>query len=916
MMKNLILLTLFLLGFTTSVYAQPANDECTGALVIPELSNWCSDTRAYSNQGATPTNFTDTNCFSGNHQDVWFTFIAGATEVTINIFGNTRTAPGGSLRNPEVELLRGDCDGTFNIIRCEADEDGNNAVQLRRGALVVGETYYIRVQGANGNTGDFQLCINNYNPPAEAGSDEQTAGVLCDKSSFTFEKLSGGGIDPDEADNTCLDQDKFGRDLGNSESSSTWFTWTAETSGPLTFVLTPIQETDDIDFALYELPNGINDFTGKILLRCMATACPGPTGLDMMSTDLSEDINCDGGEDGFLQFLDMEAGKSYALLINNFSDSGNGITIEFGQEPGSGTFLGPTADFISDEPDNQVCVGEDIGFEDRSSFPNGNIREWAWSFGVDATPSVGFGPGPHSVVYSSSGIKSVVLSIETDLGCILTKISNFTVLNEAEVEQLLVAPDCGGGSNGSVELNVTGGATPYEFSWNGSPFTQGDNARLSVSEGDFFISVRDGEGCVQSDTILLREPGPALNANIEPVVPPSCTGFDDGQIIISASEGTPPYQYDFGGGLVSDSIFSNVSAGSYPIYVRDAEGCDSDFLIAVEDPPVLQLDIDPMDISCNGLEDGSALAFASGGHGEYTYQWSTGAVGKSVQGLLSGNYSVTVSDKFGCAVEFPFSIAEPAPILINAVDAEDAICFGSPDGTIEVSAAGGVPPYQYSVNGGEFQDDPTFNNLFAGNYRVTVRDAENCTTIFENIIINEPPALTVDAGEDQTVNLGETTTLSASSPFDPVNYFWMGPDTIARPEGPVIEVLPRRTGNYVVSITDQTGCTALDSLRISVLINRRVYIPTAFSPNGDASNQTFTIYGGPAVTQIRSLQIYSRWGELIYEAQNFTPGNEAVGWDGTFNGEPLNTGVYAFSTQVEFLDGVVETYGGSLTLLR
>ena len=764
-MRKIYWLILVLTCSYTALLAQPANDQCENAFVIPELSNWCSNVGAFSTREASPSNLISEECFSADLNDVYFQFIAGATEVTINVIGNTVTSSGGTLQAPEAQLLLGTCN-SFTIIRCETDDDNNNTVQLRRGGLIVGATYFIRVQGRD-NTGTFQLCVNNYNPPAEAGSDEPTAGVLCDKSSFTFEKLAGGGNDPDEADDTCLDQGKDGRDFGNSESSSTWFTWTAETSGPLTFTLFPIQETDDIDFALYELPNGVNDFTGKELLRCMATACQGPTGLNMTSTDLIEDINCDPGEDGFVRFIDMEEGVSYGLLINNFSDSGNGITIEFGQEEGSGTFRGPAADFVSDEPDNQVCVGEDVSFDDTTVFPEGNITNWTWTFGVDATPARATGEGPHSIVYSSSGVKSVVLSVETDLGCILTKISNFTVLEETVIEPILTAPDCGGASDGIIDLQISGGGAPYDFSWNESPFVQNDNIRNNLPEGDYIVQVRDTEGCIQSDTFALREPGPALSSEVDQVVPPSCSGFDDGQIVITATEGTAPYQYDFGNGLTSDNTFNNVSAGQYDVYVVDSRGCDNDFVIAVEDPSLLELMVEPMDVSCSGLQNGSAIAMAAGGHGEYLYEWSTGGVGESVQGLAGGAYDVSVTDRFGCQLIVPFTIVEPISVNITAVNPEDAACFGVANGSIEVIADGGVPPYEYSINGGPFQSAAVFEALFAGTYTVTLRDSEGCTNQFENVVINEPAEIFVDAGADQTVNLGESTVLNASTTVDP-----------------------------------------------------------------------------------------------------------------------------------------------------
>ena len=888
---------------------QPSNDDCANATILTELSNWCSDTRAFTNEGATPSGFSAAECFTDAHNDVWFTFVAGATDISVIVIGDTRSSPGGSLTRPEVVLMTGDCNGEMNEWRCAADDDGLNTIEVRRGGLIVGETYYIRVQGRDGSTGSFQLCINNFNPPAEPGSDCFTRSVLCDKSTFSVQKLSGGGNDPDEASGTCLDVG------GNSESSSTWFVWTAMNSGPLTFTLTPIQATDDLDFVVFEMASGITNCNDLVPLRCMATACTGPTGLDMTSTDLSEDLNCDPGEDGFVRFIEMEEGKSYALMVNNFSDNGNGFTIDFGDDENEADFLGPQADFSSDEPDNQVCIGEDVQFNDVSSFPNGSIVAWNWTFGVGASPERAIGPGPHEITYSNSGVKSIVLTIETNLGCQLTKISNFNVLPDMQLNPLITPPDCGGGTNGIIEMQVTDGASPYEFNWDNSGFLP-DNATLTgLAEGDFTVVVRDAEGCTTTDTVFLREPGPALDASVDPVVPPICLGEDNGQIVIQATEGTPPYSYDFGTGLVNDNVF-RTGAGVYNVRVVDAQGCDSDFVLEIVDPPLLTLDVDPTDITCNGLTDGSALATAGGGHEGFSIAWSNGATGEMVEGLPSGDFTATVTDMLGCMETVSFTIQDAPAVELELVSTEDPICFGQPEGSIEVLAMGGIPPYEYSADGSNFQSTPILGNLLAGTYSVMARDSRGCIMTIEDIVINEAPEFTVEAGPDQTVNLGESTRLAASTAALPADFLWTGPDSLVTNNSASVTVFPFISGIYTVSITNAQNCIATDSLQINVVKTRPVHIPNVFSPNGDGVNDRFILFGGFAAREIRSLRVFSRWGELVYETRNIPLNDERFGWDGTFNGQRLGPGVFAFFAEVEFLDSEVLIFEGDVTLVR
>ena len=894
-----------------NLFAQVANDECDTPIVIKELSNWCSNPGEFTSEGAQPSRYDAPDCFSGDFNDVWFSFVAGASEVTIVVIGNTSRSPGGTLDNPEVALYTGDCTGEIIEWRCATDATKDNTVEIIRGGLVVGETYHIRVQGRNGSTGTFQLCINNYNPPAIPGNDFNTASILCDKSPFSVQQTQGGGVDNNEAAGTCLEVQ------GPSESSSTWFAWTAKTSGPLTFTITPLRGTDDIDFAVYRLPNGVQDPTGKQALRCMAAACIGATGLDLQSTDTTEDFGCDPGEDNFVRFIDMVAGDSYGLIINNFSDTGDGFSIEFGDDPTEGEFEGPSAEFTSDEPDNQVCVGEDIAFTDVSAFPNGQITKYTWTFGVGASPSNAEGPGPHSVIYNSPGVKSVVLTLETNLGCQLTRIENFDVLPEMEINPILTTPDCGGGTNGAIELQITGGARPLLINWNNTTFEADAFVLDSLAEGTYSCVVQDSEGCTKELTFPLFEPGPALNSLVEPVILPTCNGDDDGRIIIAATEGTPPYQYDFGSGLSTDSISNGLAAGTYAVYVVDAEGCDSDFNITVEDPPLLTIDVDPMDISCNGLTDGNAIATTNGGVLPHNFTWSTGSSGPEVTGLPEGAYSISVVDQNGCVKATDFTITEPEGMDLRLVEAIDPICNGTPGGSILMEGMGGTPPYEFAVNGGNFQTSPLLDMLFAGTYTATIRDSEGCTFDFvENITLNEPPPIMVDAGPDQTIDLGQFISLSATSFDAEITYSWSGPDSLVRSDQQNTTAVPFNSGYYTVTIRNEDECFATDSMQVTVNLIRPLYAPNAFSPNGDGRNDQFTLYSGFAARQIKSLRVFSRWGDLLFETTNIPLNDERLGWDGTAHGEPLNAGVYAYFAEVTFLDGVDVIFEGDIALIR
>ena len=124
------------------------------------------------------------------------------------------------------------------------------------------------------------------------------------------------------------------------------------------------------------------------------------------------------------------------------------------------------------------------------------------------------------------------------------------------------------------------------------------------------------------------------------------------------------------------------------------------------------------------------------------------------------------------------------------------------------------------------------------------------------------------------------------------------------------------TTTYYVQVRDSSGCFAIDSVTIFVRIERPYFAPNAFTPNGDGVNDYFTIYGGAALESIEELQIWSRWGELVWESGGpISPNDEPSGWDGTFNGKKLNPGVFVWRARLRFIDQEVIAYTGDLTLL-
>lgn len=993
-----------LLLISHSVFAQPSNDECIDAIPLADVANWCSVSDAYTTVNATESADPSPQCFPNNTTsfDVWFSFVAQAPNVEINVSGNTGVVDGGTLNVPQVALYSGEC-GNLAVEACNSDNSNDNFASFIEPGLEIGETYYIRVSARFDQTGTFRLCVNNFNAIPPPDGDCPTAVLLCDRSTFSVPSVSGVGVIPNEiGDVSCNDIT-----CPFDESSSTWYRWVCDEEGPLAFTLTPNNPDDDIDFVLYELPNGIDDCSGRFDLRCMASGetvgapiadwapCTGPTGLSLADPDISEACGCQPGDNNFASAVNMQAGRAYALVINNFTQSGGGFTIEFDQSPGTGTFLGPTADFDFD-PD-VACVGETVTFTDASSFI-GNIDSYTWNFGTDATPRSATGIGPHDVVYSTPGLKTVLLEITSERGCIVTQIelateviccddhfesssvvtdvdcpdstdgaidfsvtSDFgpfgyawntgattqdinnlepgvyvvTVVDEASCEEeflfvvespppitldtLIVMPTCDGGTDGSVTIVVEGGTPPYEYNWQNTGFGP-DNFLMNIAQGDYTVTIRDANDCLFTQVIPVRELQLELDPMVQTIVPPSCFGFSDGSITIAIINGLPPYQYNFndGNGFVASNTLQNIPAGVYEVNVLDANLCQGNFTLNVEDFPPLVLDIAVDNVSCFGLSDASLTTLVTGGFGSYTYNWSNGSTeANQINSLPAGNYSLTVTDGNDCVIIDQVEVTQPDSLGLGVVDIVDNICFGESAGAITVEAVGGSPPYEYSTDGFTFQSDPTLGGLPAGDYTLTVLDAEGCTATTE-ATVSEPLEVLVDAGPDRFIILGFDTLVQAVSNYTSITFDWSPTDSLEclSPNCSTVNVFPTSTTTYQVQVTNENGCTAVDDVTIFVIKDRPYYIPNIFSPNLDGRNDGFTVFGGPALEQVQKLQIFSRWGSLVFETNNIFPNDESLGWDGTFKGQPVNPGVFVYQAELRFTDQEVIQVEGDVTVLR
>jgi gliding motility-associated-like protein len=329
-------------------------------------------------------------------------------------------------------------------------------------------------------------------------------------------------------------------------------------------------------------------------------------------------------------------------------------------------------------------------------------------------------------------------------------------------------------------------------------------------------------------------------------------------------------------------------------------GCDSLVIETTDLYPLPELnvivtsDFNGYDISCFGAIDGSAEAQTISTT-PISYLWSTGSIDPSIMGLSSGHYSVTITDGNGCMTEGEVELYQPDPFAI-AFEITEPDCFDQSLGKITVIPSGGVDPFEYSMDGINFQSSPIFSSLNSGTYEVTAKDANDCEAK-EIVWINVPLAVHVDLGEDRSIQLGDSTIIEAlvNIPYDSLALItWTGlmdancPNCLSQPVAPII------TTTYSVIITNKDGCSDLDSMTLFVTTDLDLYVPNVFSPNGDNINDEIWINSGMNDVHIDLFQIFDRWGNMVHVARDFLAGDPSSAWDGKWNGSLLNPGVYTY----------------------
>ena len=419
----------------------------------------------------------------------------------------------------------------------------------------------------------------------------------------------------------------------------------------------------------------------------------------------------------------------------------------------------------------------------------------------DWAPGTPTGDGSATVTGLTAGVYTLTASDGT--GCEVTQevtITEPTILTASIGATTNIT--CNGLGNGTATVDVAGGTGAFTYSWSPAGGTLATATGLTA--GDYTVTVTDANSCTQTASTTIIEPT-ALTASITATTNVSCNAGSNGTATVVAAGGTATYTYSWSpaGGTLATA--TGLTAGDYTVTVTDANSCTQTASTSITEPTALTASITATtNVSCNGLNNGNATVTAAGGTGTFTYSWSpAGGTLATATGLSAGDYTVTVTDANSCTQTASTTITEPTVLTASITATTNVSCNGGSNGAITVTAGGGTAPYSYSWSpaGGTLA---TATGLTAGNYTVTVTDANNCTQA-TSTAVTEPTVLTasVTATTDVSCNGGSngTAKVTTAGGTTPYTYSWS-------PAGGALATGTGLTaGNYTVTITDANSCT-------------------------------------------------------------------------------------------------------------
>jgi hypothetical protein len=589
-----------------------------------------------------------------------------------------------------------------------------------------------------------------------------------------------------------------------------------------------LETTVDINISGYAL--GINDYL-QLALPVGYTYVSGLGGtIESASNSQYNIYNIYGASAGIATIsrtssADCSANISaiiYSEQQNNCSGVSSTIFVQVGDE--INTELSTIAPSLTNKTYVDICVGSEIEFsvDNLTCF-----TEFDWMYVIDGT-EYHSASNTLTLSYDNIGTYEVSVRVKTGETCTWSNYATHSVnVVGLGVSANVTMPSCNGYNDGVIEINVSQGSENYNYSLDGAAVTN-DNVFTNLNAGTYEVVVEDLDlSCNANLVVDLDEPQELLASAITNQNICFNSSSNDGEIIINAVGGTPPYTYSSDDlTYVANNEFIGLSQGNYSFFVKDANNCKVENLTAtISIMPEFSVTATPLNtILCHGDQTGEIVLEVIGGSSAYpgiSYEWSNGAVTQDLVDVGAGSYSVTLTDADACEASASATITEPNDLIISETH-EDVSCRSGSDGSIDLTIIGNTAPYQIEWNTDGDADIEIVNvedilNLNAGEYSVTVTDLNGCVETIEDILITQPEAsLSVSESHiDPSCGSNGSISIDVTGGVAPYSYIWYN-DNIQLVES-TESLTGIDIGVYSVEVSDANGCTiTLDNIELVV----------------------------------------------------------------------------------------------------
>ena len=482
---------------------------------------------------------------------------------------------------------------------------------------------------------------------------------------------------------------------------------------------------------------------------------------------------------------------TYELMVTNpVTGCVNSGTVSFNANP--------APEMVSSTASNVTCNGGNNGWANVSVSGGTGPYTYSWApAGGTAETATGLTAGNYTVTVTDASLCSVttVITISEPSAIVPTLVSSSAVT-------------CNAGSNGAAEISATGGTGNYTYSW--APTGGSSNIASGLTAGIYTVTVTDDSLCAQTIAVTITQPSSVVST-VNTISHVSCFNGADAAVTMDVTGGTSPYTYSWSptGGTAASA--TGLIAGDYTFTATDANNCVSNTLVTITQPTLLSVIINTTNPLCAGSNGGSALAVVTGGTPAYSYTWSQGGNTAAVSNLTSGTYTVVVTDSKLCTAVSTLVIQDPVAMTITVDATTHVTCHGGNNGAASISVVGGAGAltYAWSPSGG---NGTSATGLSSAIYTVVVTDANSCTGS-TTVVIFEPAAFTASISASSSPSCfglsDATASVSTNGGQPALSYAWS-------PSGGTASVATGLSaGNYTVTVTDASLCTATTSVSIS-----------------------------------------------------------------------------------------------------